>query len=193
MGSDEKVLYRGWLPVEDEVDDTGDDVSRLRLEAVEALKMVVKTTQVSLSEMLSGIISDLQALAIAQQSAHWRSLGTSFYGDHLMYQRMYDATIKEIDRAAEKMLGMTGDETLLDPHRLSSSACMSLKTLLPAPGDVVGALLIAEKKFLSRVYVACAAAQHIGTAGVDNMLQGIADQHEEHVYLLSRRASDQAV
>ena len=42
------------------------------------------------------------------QSTHWQVFGESFYGDHLMFQRLYESLDDEIDTVAEKMVAMFG-------------------------------------------------------------------------------------
>jgi DNA-binding ferritin-like protein len=141
-----------------------------------------------LSELWTTLLADLQALYAAHQSAHWRSSGDSFYGDHQMYQRMYEDIREEIDDVVEKMLGTTGDDALVEPTRMLVAATTAMKTLVHA-GDAASSLLIAEKTFLKQLCSIIEAMDSIGklTDGTDNLLQGIADKHEEHVYLLSRR------
>ena len=187
----EKVLYRGWLPVDDELDDSSEEASRLHLETMVAMVAVPQGAQLSNASMTdawSGLISGLYALAVATQSAHWRSLGESFYGDHLMYQRMYDDVVHELDAVAEKFMGVVGDATILDPARLLTTVSAAVQQMV-TPGDLAASLLIAQRNFLKRV---CALTDvlHVSgqcTPGIENMLQGISDAHEKHVYLLLRR------
>lgn len=187
QGLNEKILYKGWLPVDDELDDSSEKESRLHLEAIVAMVAIPREAMV---DAWSGILSGLYALGVAIQSAHWRSLGESFYGDHLMYQRMYEDVIREIDSFAERFMGVIGDETALDPAHLLSHASVVVKQMM-MPGDLASALLMAEKNFLERLGGFAKTLESTGqlSTGIENLIQGISDRHEEHVYLLSRRLS----
>ena len=141
-----------------------------------------------LSELWTTLLADLQALYAAHQSAHWRASGEPFYGDHLMFQRMYESIAGEIDQVAEKLLGITGDDTLVAPAKTLTAASLALKTL-SAAGDPASALFVAEKTFLKQLCGLIEALEALKqlTPGVDNLLAAIADKHESHVYMLSRR------
>lgn len=146
------------------------------------------------TELWSVLLANLQALYVAYQSAHWCSSGQSSYGDHLLYQRLYEDVRDELDRVAERALGVTGDVGLLDPTRFLMTALAAVK-LLVIPGDAAASMLVAEKSFLKQV---CAIIHALGsvqqlTPGIENLVQGIADKHEEHVYLLTRRVGTEMV
>lgn len=141
-----------------------------------------------LVELWSTILADLTALYVAHQSAHWRASGESFYGDHQLFQRMYEETADEVDQVAERLLGITGDDSLVDPSRRLAMASAAIKNIL-SNGDLASSLLIAEKAFVKQIAGILDALEAMGqlSDGTENLLQGIADKHEEHVYLLSRR------
>lgn len=147
-----------------------------------------------LNELWSTLLANLQALYTAHQSAHWRSKGDNFYGDHLMYQRMYEGIQSEIDSVAERLIATTNDETLLDPSRMLAASTAALKTIVVA-GDIASSMLIAEKTFLKHLCNIIEAMDHVGalSVGVENLLQGIADKHEEHIYLLTRRSNIEVI
>jgi len=66
-----------------------------------------------LREVLTDMLSLLQAQRWNYQTSHWQSQGEPFYGDHLMFQRLYESLDADIDGLAEKILGllvMPGDD-----------------------------------------------------------------------------------
>lgn len=132
----------------------------------------------------------LRILADAHRSAHWCALGSNSYSDHIMFQRLYDDTVKEVDAVAEKLLGHGMRDEAFDPQRIIESMRNTCKQLLVG-GIAVESLLDAEKCFIASLDNAL--RSHDMTSGVENMLQGIADKHEEHVYILSRRLGDAAI
>lgn len=129
------------------------------------------------------VFSDLYALYILSQSAHWRAKGEMYYGDHLLFQRIYEGISAEIDLVAEKMLGTGESDNLLSPKSIIIGTSKSLTMM--TEGSDASALMVAESKFLSNLATVISSGGL--SEGVQNMLQGIADKHEEHVYLLSRR------
>ncbi len=185
----EKLLYRGWLPVDDDVD--APDHERLKLESV--VVAVATSTSVGPDPWI-GLLSSLYALSVAHQTCHWKSCGEPFYGDHLMFQRMYDETVKEIDSVAEKYVGVTGDSTCLDAQQLLSSSAEAAKKML-ATGDCYSTMLGAEKTFINAVerMLRMLKDENKSSSGIENLLQAIVDTHESHVYLLGRRTANRQI
>jgi DNA-binding ferritin-like protein len=182
----DKEKYKGWLPSHDEISDA---TAKTLKEAIRIMSMAQQdVTTVSSSELFAKLISGLYALYTLQRIAHWRSSGEMFYGDHLMYQRMYEATNDEIDAVTERALGSTRDDTMLEPVKFLSLATQSMKSVC-STADVASSLLNAENALIAAIVVILEALKASSklTDGIENLLQGIADKHEEHVYLLSRR------
>lgn len=124
---------------------------------------------------------------------HWRSRGVGYYGDHLLYQRLYEARTAEIDRMAE-VIAAIGGAAALDPVAglASAQAIVAQVEALPVP-DPRKALLAAQG--VLRALSAADAAARTGpyTLAVQNVLAGIADAHLEAVYLLQQREGGQLV
>ncbi len=140
------------------------------------------------------LISSLQAVWFNLRAEHqllwayhWRSKGPEYYSDHLLFQRLYEARLPEIDKLAEVMVGMGGAEAV-DPD-LSARA---------------GRELIARAESMKATDVAKAAALVVDTLEkiekandqlgkspyslpINNVLAAIADAHLEALYLLKRR------
>lgn len=189
----EKTSYNGWLPMDDEVDDTPTDAARLHLEALEAIRLMVKSEVnsqhgIGLQEILGG----LHALSICYKTAHWLALGKNFYGDHLLFQRLYEDISDEIDSVAERMVGMMGDAAIADmePIKLLSVAAKIISSYPKCDGQNIS-LLDAEKMFQASIIsvLKCSA----DAPGLENLLQGIADKHDEHLYLLQQREKQTSI
>lgn len=136
---------------------------------------------------MAATLSTLRAVYQIHQSAHWQS--HSQYGDHLLYQRLYEAMVKEIDDVAERTAGM-GGAALLDPADQSNQTTKVIATLrgkgpaVRTPDQLAKVGLVAETWVLTLVgHVLERDLSH----GQQNLLQGIADTHEGHVYLLQQR------
>jgi DNA-binding ferritin-like protein len=52
--------------------------------------------------ILLQLLAILRALQWSHQTAHWKVRGEPFYGDHLLFQKLYEAVGEEIDTLAEK-------------------------------------------------------------------------------------------
>lgn len=187
-----KKFYRGWLPVEDEFVDT-DLEPRVQLEAAifaitHQVANVKPTQEMHCADSLGTVLVKLVALNAYHQSAHWRSFGSNYYSDHQLFSRMYDDTSKEIDQVAERLLGTNGDESILQPNRLLNLASTSANELI-LTDEFAQSLLNAETKFILFMNSLIKSLEHSSQSspGTLNMLQAIADKHEEHIYLLKRR------
>ena len=64
-------------------------------------------------------------------------------------------------------------------------------SMIPTSSDLAKKSLMAEMNFLKVIDVMMSCLQECGllTPGLSNMLEGIADLHEGHVYLLKQRVS----
>jgi len=146
---------------------------------------------------LSVLLTQLRYLFLIHQTHHWISRGSSYYGDHLLFMRLYENIDDEIDALAEKMIGLgTIDSVSLFLQIAQVNKLIqgygSLSTV-PTQDELARRSLAAEMSFLK--YVARAVDQlksvNVLTRGLDNLLAGIEDKHEEHVYLLKQRCTSE--
>lgn len=142
---------------------------------------------------MKAIFNFTNALYYMYYNMHWKSAGTNYYGDHLLFQRLYEDEVEEIDQLAEKTLGVFLDQGLLNPAQDLANAAKVLSEFFPQdmdPKDFAFAAIAAEKKFLELIdeVLEDLEEEDQKTNGIDNLLQGIADKHEEHLYLLQQRA-----
>jgi hypothetical protein len=144
---------------------------------------------------LSVALSWLKALSTIHQSHHWQAFSDPFYGDHLMYMRLYEAVQKDVDAMAEKAVGM-GTIELVDPVKVLKHTEIILSVIyearpgIPNPTDLAMRSLTAELHFLKALerISQLLESRSLLTAGIDNQLAGLADLHEQNVYLLKQRA-----
>lgn len=144
------------------------------------------------SESFSKLLAYLQGLYHTYQFMHWQVSGDNYYGDHLLFQRLYESVDKEIDPVAEKAIGLTNDPSTISPIQHSNLVSKYLAKFADGAEDGIHASLRAERGLLDLILQIKAALEHQGklTDGLDNMLQGVADTHEGHVYLLQQRLSN---
>jgi DNA-binding ferritin-like protein len=145
---------------------------------------------------LSVILVQLRYLANMHQTHHWVSKGDPFYGDHLLFQRLYETVVGEIDSLAEKAVGLGSERNVdlslqLKQLEKMCSGAYGMTQMIPSPTELIKRSLAAEKNFIKTVSILVQSMKDQGllTRGLDNMLAGIEDVHESHVYLLKQRSS----
>ena len=138
---------------------------------------------------LSSFLALLRAAHQAHWTAHWTVSGDNFYGDHLMFERLYTSITAEIDGLAEKIVKMCGPESV----RLSDQLAMmhKLANRWETQPDAIARAEMIESDIQIEVDAVHAVLKREGvmTMGMDNFLQGVADAHETPEYLLGQRSS----
>jgi DNA-binding ferritin-like protein len=132
-------------------------------------------------------IATLQALAIILTQSHWLTRGTTFYGDHLLFERIYDSALDDLDAAAEKLVGIFGDEVLNYELQaeLLNKVLLRFKNLEGSPLEMSLAI---EKDFLkfSQSAYDCFKEEEKMTLGVDDLIMSIASNRETSVYRIQQ-------
>lgn len=131
------------------------------------------------------LLSYLQALSWCYRHQHWTAKGDPYYGDHLLYQRLYESVDEEIDALAEKIQGSLEDLDVLNQARVM----LSIVESTPNTGNPSKDMLVAElafQKLIRKVY------EHMKTnntlsLGMDDFLMSMASEHETNMYLLRQR------
>jgi DNA-binding ferritin-like protein len=135
------------------------------------------------------LLSMLQAQHMMYLHHHWTSIGQSAYGNHLLFQRLYESVHEDIDGLAEKLVGFFGNSSV-DLHRQStwvvqhisrwSDSCpfrMSAKS----EADIQTAFRSAYERI-----------KDVGamTLGLDDFIMASANKHETNQYLLQQVMQD---
>jgi DNA-binding ferritin-like protein len=132
-------------------------------------------------------IASLKGLALIHQHNHWTTKGSMFYGDHLLFERLYNSTIENLDSAAEKFIGVFGDECLdYDLQtELLGKVLLKYKNLDGSPAEMSQAAIKDFLKFSQEAYN-CFETESRLTLGLDDMIMAIASKNEEASYLLQQ-------
>lgn len=119
---------------------------------------------------------------------HWRSKGADYYGDHLLYQRLYQDRALEIDRIGEVLLAVGGSTSVAPGLTLVGMQDLAARVEATQGTDPVkGLALVGET--LRRINDANGLLGKTPYAlSVNNVLAGFADKHLEALYLLKQRA-----
>jgi DNA-binding ferritin-like protein len=115
---------------------------------------------------------------------HWQAKGAPYYGDHLLYQRLYEARVKEIDRVAEAIAALYGADKLAPvPAWNAAGSVIAASVQAQNPG------IRAAEMILSMATRANAAiGSHPYGLGINNVIAGISDSALEALYLLQQRS-----
>jgi DNA-binding ferritin-like protein len=135
-------------------------------------------------------VASLKAIALIHQHNHWTAKGIAFYGNHLMYERVYNDTLKNLDAAAEKFIGLFG-APCLDYELQANLLRQVLLKYESLESDPVQMGLQVEKDFLkfSQDAYNCFEEEGKLTLGLDDMIMEIASKREEVCYLLQQTSS----
>jgi len=113
--------------------------------------------------------------------------GTAQYGDHLLFQRFYEAMPQEIDDLAEKMVGYLGTQAV---DALSSIS--QVHTILENLGTInclFKKALAMERGLQDGIRICNDTLESMGMLplGLEDYLASLASSHETNIYLLQQR------
>ena len=147
----------------------------------------------TLYPQLSVLLVHLKFLAAIHQNHHWTTKGEPYYGDHLLFERLYGKVVGEIDAVAEKAIGL-GSTANVDIVLQHNQLCKlvqgyGMTTTIPQPTELAKRSYLAEMNFLKATAHLVEHLKECGllTRGLDNLIAGIEDCHEGHIYLLKQR------
>lgn len=138
---------------------------------------------------LAGFLAVTEALQMLAHSHHWQTKGENFYGDHLLYQRLYQDVQAEIDLVGEKLIGVSQDVGLTNYFKRVKAMEMFLKTVTHSDQPYIVVTHDAELAYVRMGGELMDQLEQAGllTRGLEQMLGNILDKHEEHIYLLEQR------
>ena len=144
-----------------------------------------------------GVFIDLlRALSLLHHTHHWQTQGSQFYGDHLLYQRLYELADGQIDMVGEKAVGLGSADLVLARHSLENMRryieAIEDTDMMDAPAlKMAKRSLLAEKSFITAGEKMMDQLKSKGllTRGVEQLLGTILDQHEGVLFLLKQRVA----
>jgi hypothetical protein len=137
---------------------------------------------------LSVTLMMLRFLAFVHQTNHWTAKGDPFYGDHLLFERLYNGVVGEIDTVAEKAVGLGGTENVNLQLQVTQLLQMvqgyGTVSMIPQSCDLAQRSLVVEMNFVKNLtdLMLSMEEQGILTRGLSNLLEGVLDVHEGHIY-----------
>jgi DNA-binding ferritin-like protein len=139
-----------------------------------------------LIKLTAAYVAALKAASIIHQLNHWTCKGDSFYGDHLLFERIYDSASDDIDKAAEKFIGLFGDECV--DYKLQTTLLNSLLDKYKDEEPLQKSLNIEQNicDFTVQLYSCLEKCKKL-TTGLDDTLSSICSNRETSIYLLKQR------
>lgn len=132
-------------------------------------------------------IATLKAMSLIHQHNHWTTQSLNFYGNHLLFERIYKTALDNLDSAGEKFMGLFGSKCLGYDMQASllNKVLLKYKNLEGSPAEMS---LSVERDFLKFSKEAYDAFDKEGqlTLGLDDMIMAIASERESSVYLLQQ-------
>jgi len=161
-------------------------LDRLQKEGERSLTAMQGPSTVQAVERL---LAYLRALYMIHQNAHWLAKGVPYYGDHLLFQRLYETVSEEVDSVAERLVGVFGKDLQTDQQLTLMGHYVA--ELMPIE-DHIARSYQAEQRFQALLQEAMATLEKENalTLGLSDLLPAIASTHETHLYLLSRRVRE---
>lgn len=137
-------------------------------------------------------VAYLRSLYTLHQNNHWTCRGPFFYEEHLMFERIYQTAQKHSDEAAEKFVGLFGDECMT---MAGQAECMN-QILTKIKDDKLASSLKLEEEFLEYAakFYQVLKMEHPKefSLGLDDMIMSICNERESAVYLLRRSLLNQS-
>lgn len=145
------------------------------------------------SKVAALYIATLKAMTLIHQHSHWTTNGSIFYGEHLLFTRIYESAQENLDTAAEKFIGLQF-EGVMDYDYQNDLLGKVLSKYSKLEGSPLEMSLAIEKEFVafSRGAYDCFEAEGKMTLGLDDMLMAIANKREESIYLLQQTLKGQS-
>lgn len=140
-----------------------------------------------IKEFCNKYLAFLRSLYLIHQTHHWLTQGSSFYGDHLLFERIYKSAAENADLIAEKFVGLFGQE-IFDCNTQAELIEKFLKEY--SSNEQAGAnSLKAESEFLkfSKEFYEFLKENDKMTLGLDDAIMQIASERETSVYLLKSK------
>jgi starvation-inducible DNA-binding protein len=174
-------------------------VEKTSADAMTEMLVVLQHIRADLADLpmsvLAALVAFLRAESMVHQAHHWQARGPNYYADHQLFERLYNGVIEDVDKLAERMVGL-GQTILAHPVLHAKHVSAVVQTFYegapPNPNPDANVLISLRAALrtlvLLKIVYATLEKNRLLTHGTDNLLQGIADKHEEHAYLLKQRS-----
>ena len=145
---------------------------------------------------LQDLLAHLRALRQVYHTTHWNVSGGNYYGDHLLFQRLYagegsgPTLDDQIDGLGERMVRYFGGHTVSDSIILPRMEQVASRA--ESESDPIRRAFQLEQdthRAIESAYEALKATGH-KTLGLDDFLMALADERDTVLYLLGQRLDE---
>ncbi len=138
------------------------------------------------AEILQDLLACLRAQYWNYQQSHWQSQGASFYGNHLLFERLYTSIPDQVDGLAEKMVGAFGSTIVNTPDLGDFFEDWLLRWDNLEDPHLRGILSESDLQQMCKMVY-----NHLKTSddlslGMDDFLMSLSNKHETNQYLLEQ-------
>jgi len=139
--------------------------------------------------LLNGYLATTRMMVLVFQHSHWKCKGSHFYGNHLMFERVYKDARKLVDLIAEKLIGIYGNDALM--HDKQVAMMSELFNQFNGEEHFDNAIGAAELflQLSEDTYNRLKEMDSL-TLGMDDMIMSNASKVEEFLYLMRQAKSE---
>jgi hypothetical protein len=139
------------------------------------------------STQLRGLLSLLRSQYLSYQTSHWQVVGNTAYGNHLLFQRLYEAVQAEIDGLAEKMVAYLGVEAVSLPDQVDLiGGWVARWSSVTGDHHARGLQSEVDAQAMFRKAYDTIKSVKAMTLGLDDFLMATANAHDTNAYLLQQ-------
>lgn len=142
-----------------------------------------------IEELCCYYISFLRSIALIHQNHHWVTKGKNFYGNHLLFEKIYSSAQEDVDLMAEKFVGNFNDDCL-DLNMQGKIIAKMLDKY--GSGSPIESSLEIETEFLefSQHFYDTLKKNDALTLGMDDAIMAVSSSREEAVYHLKQASKE---
>jgi DNA-binding ferritin-like protein len=140
----------------------------------------------STPEILQEVLGLLRGQYWNYWTTHWQAKGDNAYGNHLLFQRLYEGLTVEIDSLAEKIVGYFGEEEVENTAIMEKMERWLEKW--KATADPMERAIQTEQdmqNLFKAAYEKLKEADDV-SLGLDDFLMATSNAHETNLYLLQQ-------
>jgi len=137
-------------------------------------------------QLLRNLLAVLRAQYLSYQTSHWQVVGEAYYGNHLLFQRLYESVQEQIDGLAEKMVGYLGIEAVALSPQIEGIEKFTLQWAKVPCHHRRG--LLSERYCQETIKTAYDSIKAAGamTLGLDDFLMATSNEHDSNQFLLQQ-------
>ena len=137
---------------------------------------------------MKNLLSILRAMQIHYHTMHWKSHGQNFYGDHIMYERIYKSLKKDIDECGEKSIALFGDNSIDEVELAQMILSWIIRWNSTNEHDKAVMPEVDLQNVAKQTFDQLSSANNL-SMGLNDFLMTICNKHETDLYLIKQRFS----